>query len=75
MFYVIKHPWGWFIGIVQQALYLVYALVSHNWGFLFHSTAYTVVYLRNYCYDEKRLLKKRAKQAAKAAKRAANADV
>ncbi len=71
MFYVIKHPWGWFVGIVQQALYLVYALVSHNWGFLFHSAAYTVVYARNYWYDEKRLLKKRAKKAAKEAKKAA----
>jgi len=67
----IKHPWGWFVGIVQQMGYLAYAFVTHNWGFIFHSVAFTAVFVRNYVIDEAHLKRKREKKARKAAKRRA----
>ena len=47
----IKHPWGWFVGIVQQAMYLAYAFVTHNWGFILHSLIFTAIFIRNYIVD------------------------
>ena len=47
----IKHPWGWFVGIGQQVLYLWYAYATHNWGFILHSLIYTAIFIRNFRFD------------------------
>lgn len=65
-----RYPWGWFVGIGQQALYLAYAFITRQWGFLFHSFLYTIVFARNFILDEKTLRLKREKKARKAAKKA-----
>lgn len=39
--------WSWYIGIAGQALWLIYALATSQWGFLAGVIAYTVVYSKN----------------------------
>jgi hypothetical protein len=39
--------WGWVIGFSVQFLWLGYALVSRQWGFIVSSIAYGAVNLRN----------------------------
>lgn len=39
---------GWVIGFLAQCLWLAYALVSHQWGFIFSALAYGFVYARNW---------------------------
>lgn len=43
-----KSPWGWAVGIVAQILWLTYAIVTKQWGFLFSSFAYGFVYVKNF---------------------------
>lgn len=39
--------WAWYIGIGGQVLWLIYSLVTLQWGFLAGVIAYTVVYSKN----------------------------
>lgn len=39
--------WGWLIGLGAQALWLAYAIVTEQWGFLLSAVAYGWVYGRN----------------------------
>jgi len=39
---------GWAIGLFAQVLWIIYALVSHQWGFLVSAFAYGYVYARNW---------------------------
>lgn len=39
---------GWAIGFGSQFLWIIYALVTHQWGFLFSAVAYDYVYARNW---------------------------
>lgn len=39
---------GWAIGLAAQVLWIVYALVTHQWGFIFSALAYGAVYARNW---------------------------
>jgi hypothetical protein len=47
----IKHPWGWFIGVSQQVLYVAYGFITLNYGFVFWGFVITVVFFRNYYAD------------------------
>lgn len=43
-----KHRSAWSIGLVNQALWLLWIALSHNWGFLPMNLALWVVYCRNH---------------------------
>lgn len=53
-----KNAWGWAIGAAAQILWVVYALVTKQYGFLLSAGAYGWVYTMN-------LLKWRAEEAEK----------
>ena len=42
-----KRPWAWLIGLGAQALWLAYALVTRQYGFVVSAFAYGWVYARN----------------------------
>jgi hypothetical protein len=53
-----KNMWGWAVGASAQILWVVYALVSKQYGFLLSAFAYGWVYLMN-------LIKWRGEEAEK----------
>jgi hypothetical protein len=40
--------WGWLVNLCAQALWITYAVVTRQWGFLPISLAYAWVCARNY---------------------------
>jgi hypothetical protein len=43
-----KHPNAWAVGLVNQALWLIWIIVTANWGFLPMNLALWAVYMRNH---------------------------
>lgn len=43
-----KNLYGWAIGLGAQLLWISYAIVTKQWGFIFSAFAYGGVYLKNY---------------------------
>lgn len=43
-----KNLWGWAVGCGAQVLWIVYALVTDQYGFIVSAVAYGVVYGRNW---------------------------
>ena len=43
-----KHKSGWAVGLGAQALWLAYAVVTRQWGFLVTALVYGAVYARNW---------------------------
>lgn len=43
-----RNLWGWAIGVGAQALWVVYALVTGQYGFIASAVAYAAVYGRNW---------------------------
>lgn len=39
---------GWLVGLLAQVLWIIYALVTHQWGFLISALVYGTVYARNW---------------------------
>lgn len=39
--------WCWYLNIANQALWLAYSLVTHQWGFLIGVGVYTFVFVGN----------------------------
>lgn len=39
---------GWAVGLLAQVLWIVFALVTHQWGFIISALAYGFVYARNW---------------------------
>lgn len=43
-----KHLWwGWAVGLAGEALWIVYAVQTKQWGFIPFALAYAVVYAKN----------------------------
>ena len=42
-----KNKWGWAIGLGAQVLWIIYAVVTKQYGFIFSSLGYGFVYIRN----------------------------
>lgn len=53
-----KKKSGWALGIATQALWMTYAIVTGQYGFILGALAYTYVYARNYMkwYKEEKAL-------------------
>ena len=43
-----RNAWGWLIGLAAQLLWVAYAFVTFQYGFLLSAVAYGVVYGRNF---------------------------
>lgn len=43
-----KSQWGWFIGLSAQALWIIFAIVTLQYGFILSALAYGTVYGRNW---------------------------
>lgn len=43
-----KQKAGWAVGFGAQALWITYAIVTRQWGFIFSALAYGSVYARNF---------------------------
>jgi hypothetical protein len=43
-----RNRYGWTLSICTQILWLTYAVQTRQWGFIPGSTAYMIIYLRNY---------------------------
>jgi nicotinamide riboside transporter PnuC len=43
-----KNAWGWFIGLAAQGLWVVFALVTGQYGFILSAVAYGIIYGKNW---------------------------
>lgn len=43
-----KHKSAWVVGLINQALWLVWIIASETWGLLPLTVALSIVYIRNY---------------------------
>ena len=43
-----KNSWGWAIGLAAQVLWVIYALVTQQYGFIISALAYGFVYAKNF---------------------------
>ena len=43
-----KNMWGWFIGFFAQFLWIVFAIVTAQYGFILSALAYGTAYGRNW---------------------------
>jgi len=43
-----KNKWGWAIGLGSQGLWIIYAIVTGQYGFILSALAYGAIYARNW---------------------------
>lgn len=48
-----KTIWGWFVLLFNECLWFIYAIITHQYGFIFASLAYAVTYIRSYLHWRK----------------------
>jgi len=45
-----KTIYGWLILCLNECLWTIYAVQTHQYGFIFMSTAYTAVYIKSFIH-------------------------
>jgi nicotinamide riboside transporter PnuC len=56
-----KSVWGWFVLLFNECLWIAYALITNQHGFIFSALAYAAVYVRSYMHwkaDDKKIPQK-----------------
>ena len=48
-----KTIWGWWVLLFNEALWIAYALVTDQYGFILSAIAYAAVYIRSYIHWSK----------------------
>jgi hypothetical protein len=48
-----KTIWGWLVLLFNEALWITYALMTDQYGFIFSALAYAIVYIRSYIHWSK----------------------
>lgn len=43
-----KTIWGWLVLLVNECLWIVYAVTTEQYGFIFAAIAYGIVYIKSY---------------------------
>jgi nicotinamide riboside transporter PnuC len=43
-----KTIWGWLVLLLNECLWIVYALTTKQYGFIFAAIAYGIVYIKSY---------------------------
>jgi nicotinamide riboside transporter PnuC len=57
-----KTIWGWFVLLFNECLWIAYALVTKQYGFIFAALSYAIVYIRSYMHwkeDERKVNRKK----------------
>jgi len=48
-----KTIWGWLVLLFNEFLWITYALITDQYGFIFSALAYAIVYIRSYIHWSK----------------------
>lgn len=48
-----KTIWGWFVLLFNECLWMVYAITTKQYGFIFASLAYAATYVKSYIHWSK----------------------
>jgi hypothetical protein len=48
-----KTVWGWMVLLANEILWTIYAIQTHQYGFILMSTAYSVVYIKSFIHWRK----------------------
>ena len=48
-----KSIWAWFLLLFNECLWMVYAITTEQYGFIFAAIAYAIVYIRSYIHLSK----------------------
>jgi hypothetical protein len=48
-----KTMWGWWVLLFNEALWIAYALITDQYGFILSAIAYAAVYIRSYIHWSK----------------------
>jgi nicotinamide riboside transporter PnuC len=48
-----KTIWGWFVLLFNECLWMVYAITTKQYGFIFASLAYAATYIKSYIHWSK----------------------
>jgi len=43
-----KTVWGWLVLLVNECIWIAYAITTKQYGFIFMATAYSAVYIKSY---------------------------
>lgn len=43
-----KTIWGWFVLLFNECLWMIYAIATKQYGFIFASLAYAATYIKSY---------------------------
>ena len=43
-----KTIWGWLVLLINECLWIVYAVTTKQYGFIFAAIAYAIVYIKSY---------------------------
>jgi hypothetical protein len=45
-----KTIWGWIVLLFNEVLWITYAVITSQYGFIFSAIAYAIVYIRSYLH-------------------------
>ena len=45
-----KTLWGWFVLLFNEAIWIIYAVVTEQYGFIVSAIAYGIVYVKSYLH-------------------------
>ena len=48
-----KSIWAWFLLLFNECLWMIYAITTEQYGFIFAAIAYAIVYIRSYVHWSK----------------------
>jgi nicotinamide riboside transporter PnuC len=51
-----KTIWGWLILLVNECIWIAYAISTEQYGFIVMATAYAIVYIKSYLSWKKELV-------------------
>ena len=48
-----KDNWGWWVLLFNEVLWIAYAIITQQYGFIFSAIAYAIIYIRSYVHWSK----------------------
>jgi hypothetical protein len=43
-----KNVWGWAVGVFAQVMWIIFSIVTEQYGFIISAVAYATVYAKNF---------------------------
>jgi hypothetical protein len=53
-----KDKWGWWVLLFNEVLWIAYAVITQQYGFILSAIAYAIVYIRSYIHWSKEPINK-----------------